>query len=319
MRVLITGAGLIGTHTAKELIERGDEVTFFDAAPKPDYIRHVTGRDLPMIRADIRDIAALVDAFQEIRPACVIHLAASVGEANINNVYTGFQVNLVATINIAEAARLTGVRRLVHASTQALYVGENPKELLHEDSPIDCRERVYNAAKLGCEHVLRTYAAKHNIELALLRFAGVYGYYRVAGGPGVAVQQAVWDAMAGKPVMLNVYESVDFIYVKDLANGIALAVHTSPLPHQIYNLGSGTLTTVDDVEDTLGKIFPEVTIKRGKLTPARPRMDISRARSELGFNPEYKLEAGLRDYVQQLEKQKTKMNPKKDLFSAAGL
>ena len=46
MRVLITGAGLIGTHTAKELIERGDEVTFFDFAPRPDYIRHVTGRDL---------------------------------------------------------------------------------------------------------------------------------------------------------------------------------------------------------------------------------------------------------------------------------
>jgi UDP-glucose 4-epimerase len=301
MRVLITGAGLIGTHTAKELLERGDEVTFFDFAPRPDYIRHVTGRDLPVIRGDIRDLAALVDAFQQVRPECVIHLAASVGEANINNVYAGFQVNLVAAINVAEAARLTGVRRLVHASTQALYVGEDPKELLREDSPIDCRERVYNASKLACEHVLRTYAAKHALELALLRFAGVYGYHSVAGGPGVAVQQAVWDAMAGKPVTLNVYESVDFIYAKDLANGIALAVHTSPLPHQIYNLGSGTLTTVEDVEAALGKIFPDVKMNRGKLTPARPRMDITRAREELGFNPEYKLEAGLRDYVAQLK------------------
>jgi len=223
MRVLITGAGLIGTHTAKELADRGDEVMFFDFAPRPDYIRRVTGRDLTVIRGDIRDLAALVDAFQQVRPECVIHLAASVGEANIDNVYAGFQVNLVATINVAEAARLTGVRRLVHASTQALYVGEDPNELLGEDSPIDCRERVYNASKLGCEHVLRTYAAKHKLELALLRFAGVFGYYSVAGGPGVAVQQAVWDAMAGKAVTLNVYESVDFIYAKDLANGIALA------------------------------------------------------------------------------------------------
>ena len=292
---------MIGTHTAKELIEQGDEVTFFDFAPRPDYIRHVTGRDLPVIRGDIRDLAALVDAFQQVRPECVIHLAASVGEANINNVYAGFQVNLVAAINVAEAARLTGVRRLVHASTQALYVGEDPKELLREDSPIDCRERVYNASKLACEHVLRTYAAKHALELALLRFAGVYGYHSVAGGPGVAVQQAVWDAMAGKPVTLNVYESVDFIYAKDLANGIALAVHTSPLPHQIYNLGSGTLTTVEDIEAALGKIFPDGKMNRGKLTPARPRMDITRAREELGFNPEYKLEAGLRDYVAQLK------------------
>ena len=130
--------------------------------------------------------------------------------------------------------------------------------------------------------MLRTYAAKHKIELALLRFAGVYGYHSVAGGPGVAVQQAVWDAMAGKPVTLNVYESVDFIYAKDLANGIALAVHTSPLPHQVYNLGSGTLTTVDDVEAVLGKIFPGVRMSRGKLTPARPRMDCGRASSKRG-------------------------------------
>jgi UDP-glucose 4-epimerase len=302
MRVLITGAGLIGTHSARELIERGDEVTFFDSAPRLDYIRHVTGQDLPVIRGDIRDPAALVDAFQRVRPDCVIHLAASVGEANIDNVYAGFQVNLVATINVAEAARLTGVCRILHASTQALYVGEDPRELLYEDSPLDSRGRVYNASKLGSEHVLRTYAARHKIELALLRFAGVYGYYFVAGGPGVAVQQAVWDAMAGKTVDLNVYESVDFIYVKDLANGIALAAHASLLPHQVYNLGSGALTTVENIEAALKTIFPGINLKRGKLTPARPRMDITRARTELGFNPEYKLEAGLRDYVAELKK-----------------
>jgi len=302
MRVLITGAGLIGTHTAKELIERGDDITFFDFAPKSDYIRRVTGRNVTVLRGDIRDLAALIEAFQQTRAECVLHLAASVGEANINNVYAGFQVNLVGTINVAEAARLTGVRRLVHASTQALYVSDDPTELLSEDSPIDCRERVYNAAKLGCEHILRTYAAKHKLELALLRFAGVYGYYAVAGGPGVAVQQAVWDALAGKPVTLSVYESVDFIYAKDLANGIALAIHTDPLPHQIYNLGSGTLTRVEDVENVLAKIFSQVKISRGKLTSARPRMDITRARTDLGFNPEYRLEVGLRDYIDQFKR-----------------
>ena len=302
MRVLITGAGLIGTHTAKELVERDDEVTLFDIAPKPDYIRHVAGRELKVIRGDIRDVPALVDAFQQVRPECVIHLAASVGEANIENVYTGFQVNLVATINVAEAARLAGVRRIVHASTQALYRGEDPHELLHEDSPLDSRGRVYNAAKLGCEHVLRTYAARHEIELALLRFAGVYGYHAVAGGPGVAVQEAIWTAIAGKAVELRVYESVDFVYVKDLANGVALAAHATPLKHQVYNLGSGTLTTVGDLEAALRSMFPDVQITCGKLTPARPCMDITRACTELGYNPEYKLETGLRDYVAELKK-----------------
>ena len=302
MRVLITGAGLIGCHTARELVERGDDVTFLDVAPRPDYIRHVVGRDLPMTRGDIRDLPCLIDAMQDIRPDCVIHLAALVGEVNITNLYTGFQVNLAGTVNVVEAARFAGVRRLIHASTQALYLGEDPKELLYEDSPLDSRGRVYNASKLACEHVLRTYATKHKFELVLLRFAGVYGFRAVAGGPGVAVQEAVWAAMAGRTVELNAYESVDFIYAKDLANGIALAAHASPLAHQVYNLGSGTLTTVEDVEAALRKIFPEINMSRGKLTPARPRMDITRARTELGFNPEYKLEAGLRDYVAEIRR-----------------
>ena len=302
MRVLITGAGLIGCHTAREFVERGDDVTFLDVAPRPDYIRHVVGRDLPMIRGDIRDLPCLVDAMRDVHPDCVIHLAALVGEVNITHLYTGFQVNLTGTVNVVEAVRLAGVRRLIHASTQALYLGEDPKELLYEDSPLDSRGRVYNASKLACEHVLRTYAAKHKFELALLRFAGVYGFRSVAGGPGVAVQEAVWAAMAGRTVELNAYESVDFTYAKDLANGIALAAHTSPLAHQVYNLGSGTLTTVEDVEAALRKIFPGINMSRGKLTPARPRMDITRARTELGFNPEYKLEAGLRDYVAEIRR-----------------
>jgi nucleoside-diphosphate-sugar epimerase len=62
-------------------------------------------------------------------------------------------------------------------------------------------------------------------------------------------------------------------------------------------------TTVGDVEAALRRIFPDAKMTRGKLTPARPRMDITRARAELGYNPEYKLEAGLRDYIAELQKQ----------------
>ena len=303
MRVLITGAGLIGSHVAAELGARGDDVTFFDVVPKPDYIRHVTGKDVPLIRGDICDLAALMDAFLTVKPECVVHLAASVGESNIPNLYAGFQVNLVATLNVAEAVRLAGVRRLVHASTQAVYQDADPGELLREDSPQDGRGRVYNSSKVACEHVLRTFAAKQAFELVLLRFAGVYGYRSVAGGPGVAVQEAVWAAMAGEDAVLNAYETVDFVYVKDLADGIARAVHAAPLAHDVYNLGSGALTTVEDVETALHAIFPDIRLRRGTLTPARPRMDITRARDELGYAPEYKLEAGLRDYIAELNRE----------------
>ena len=108
--------------------------------------------------------------------------------------------------------------------------------------------------------------------------------------------------MAGEKVELDAYATVDFIYVKDLADGIARAVETAALPHNIYNLGSGRLTTVEDVEAALKNIFPDIDMRRGKLTPARPRMDITRAQTDLGYAPEYKLEAGLRDYVAELKR-----------------
>src|SRR5678815_4459342 len=92
MRVLITGAGLIGTHTAKELIERGDDITFFDCAPKSDYIRRVTGRNVTVIRGDIRDLAALIEAFQQTRAECVLHLAASVGKPTSTTFMRAFRL-----------------------------------------------------------------------------------------------------------------------------------------------------------------------------------------------------------------------------------
>jgi hypothetical protein len=79
MRVLITGCGLIGCYTAKELTEHGDEVTFFDLQPNLDYLRKVLGRELPMIRGDIRELPALIEAMQRTRAEVVIHTAGLPG------------------------------------------------------------------------------------------------------------------------------------------------------------------------------------------------------------------------------------------------
>jgi len=122
-------------------------------------------------------------------------------------------VNLVASL-IREAARLTGRGRLVHASTQALYVGEDPNEFLHEDSPIGLSMSESITHRNWLEHVLRTYAAKHKLELGCCA-SGLYGYHSVAGGPGVALQQA--DGMHGRKGVSSVsIKGVDFIYARIL-------------------------------------------------------------------------------------------------------
>ena len=184
MRVLITGCGLIGCYTAKELMERGDEVTFFDLQPNLDYLQKVLGRELPIIRGDIRELPALIEAMQRTRAEVVIHTAGLQGN---RTPYFGFQVNLIGTLNVAEAVRLTGVRRLIHASSQGVYDLRNPPVPIHEEARRDGGARVYQGGKAACEEVLTAYAATYKFELALPRFASVYGYGPYTGGGNVGM------------------------------------------------------------------------------------------------------------------------------------
>jgi len=95
------------------------------------------------------------------------------------------------------------------------------------------------------------------------------------------------------------------VYVKDVARGVALATHADKLPHDTYNLGSGTVVTPDDIVQALQRALPGSTASRGG--PARPDpfprlqpFDLSRSRTELGYEPSYDLEAGLRDFVREM-------------------
>ena len=117
MRVFITAAGMIGCHTGRELLDRGDEITFFDMAPRPDYIARIVKADVPVVRGDVRELPGLIDAVQTFKPDVIVHTAGLIAGAAQQLPFRGFEINVMGTLNVAEAARLTGVRRLVHAST----------------------------------------------------------------------------------------------------------------------------------------------------------------------------------------------------------
>ncbi|MBI4491704.1 MAG: NAD(P)-dependent oxidoreductase [Chloroflexi bacterium] len=312
MRVFITGAGMVGCHTARELVQRGDQVTFFDLAPRQDYVQRVVDGDVRVVRGDIRELPGLLEAIQEVRPEVVIHTAALIGTAAQQVPYRGFQINIGGTLNVAEAVRLAGVRRLLHASTLGVNDLSQPQPApLTEDFPTSGAGQVYGGSKVACEQILRAYAAAYKFELAILRFAGVYGYGHYAGGSGIG--QGMYDlvkaALEGRPAPLGSgFPPVDEnVYIKDLAHGVALAARAERLPHQVYNLGSGVLVTPQLIVETLQRILPGTTAVR--VAPPRPDrfprlqpFDLSRSRAELGYEPRYDLEAGLRDFIEELRR-----------------
>ena len=311
MRAFITGAGTIGCHTARELVERGDEVTLFDLAPREDYVRQVVQSDVRVVRGDVRELPAVVEAVQEARPDCVIHTAGLIGGAAQQVPYRGFQVNIGGAINMAEAVRLAGVRRLLHASTQGVNDLSAPQTgPITEEFPVG-GDAVYSASKVACEQVLKAYASAYKFELGLLRFAGVYGYGHYAGGSGVGqgMYALVTAAMAGRPAPIGagIPESNEMVYAKDVGRGVALAAHAGRLSHQVYNIGSGVLVTPDTIVQALQRVIPGATASRSGPAradrhPRRQPFDISRARADLGYEPQYDLDAGLRDFVAELQR-----------------
>jgi nucleoside-diphosphate-sugar epimerase len=219
----------------------------------------------------------------------------------------------MGTINVIEAARLTGVRRFVQASTLGVVDRSAPQlGPVTEEFQLGGNDSVYGASKVASEQILRAYAKQYRIELALLRFAGVYGYGHFAGGSGVG--KSTWDlvaaAIAGKPGVIGsgIPDTNEMVYIKDLAKGVAQAVHAASLPHHTYNLGTGVLVTPADVVAAVQQAFPGFTAERpagyvgGKGAQILQPFDISRARAELGYEARHDLAAGIRDMATEMQR-----------------
>src|SRR3990167_713587 len=119
---LITGLGLVGTSYAQHALKRGENIVFYDLAPRKDFLAHKLGSaNVAVGHRDVRDLPALIETIKKFKCDTVIHSAGLIGGKVGNPIYTGLQINVMGTINVAEAVRLTEVKRLVQISTFGVY------------------------------------------------------------------------------------------------------------------------------------------------------------------------------------------------------
>lgn len=308
MNILITGgAGFIGSHLADALVARGEKVTvidefndFYDPKLKRENIApHLSNPSYTLIEGDIRDTGKVLRMFEETRFDVVVHLAARAGvRPSIEEPLLYEQVNCVGTLNLLEAARKTGVRNFVFASSSSVY-GINSKVPFSEGDPITCPISPYATTKRAGELMCYTYSHLYKLPSTCLRFFTVYGE---RGRPDMAVAKFTRLIHDGKPIQVYGDGSAqrDFTYVGDIIEGLLKAVYT-PSRYEIVNLGGANTIEVSRlielIEGALGK---KAEIKYLPPVPGDVPItyaDATKARELLGFTAAVRIDEGVERYV----------------------
>lgn len=304
MTTLVTGAGLLGTAFAAVARERGETVVFLDPEPRTEFLKLKLGEGgFRLMRGDVRSLAELIDAIEVHRVDTVVHTAGLIGGRVQREISHAFDVNIIGTRNVAEAVRLTGVRRLVHLSTFGAYDWRRPVEgHVTEAFPLG-PGRAYGNFKAAKELILEAYAGQFKFELMMLRPANVFGlgHFWSGSSGGAKMQELMEAGHAGRParILASDTQDVEYVYAKDIGAAIDLAA-TVPLGKEhVFNVGNGEVTRFDDLIACVRQVYPglEIEIEAGDRPPAKSvPMDISRARKHLGWAPRFTLLEALKDY-----------------------
>lgn len=307
MRVLITGgAGFIGSTVAGALLDRGDHVVVLDSLASGERGRGnlavLADRGAETHVGDIRDARAVTSALAGVE--AVVHLAAmaSVAESMADPARC-HSINAEGTRLVLQAATERGVRRVVFASTAAVY-GMRPGLPSREDDPL-APASPYAEAKIAGEEALSALARSGAMEPVIFRFFNVYGPGQDPSSSYSGVITRWVDALlADRPVLVfgDGSQTRDFIHVNDVARAVLAGLDADRPPALPMNVGSGTGTS-------LLKLLELLSAAVGKEPRARheaaregdvlhSRADISRVRDSLGFVPAGDLGAGLRELLQ---------------------
>src|SRR3990170_3832090 len=319
MKVLITGGmGVIGAETSRKFVLEGHRPVIFARHRDERLIADILD-EVDIELGDLLDMPRLLQVIKTRNVTHIVHTAAFVGAVSQANPALSVQVNVMGMVNVLEAARLFEVKRVVYTSAKGIYgavlgeYGHPTYKRMQEDMPKN-PIRIYDSAKLMGEHVGLYYQANMGIDVVVLRFAATYGPGKTArhGKMGVT-SQIVENPARGLPFHLaqGGDQQDDFIYNKDSALGIYLATVTENLRSRVFNIGSGAAATLNDFARILRRHIPGADIQIGPGLnffntpyPMSGIYDISRARQELGYTPQFDLERGIADYLDSLKRLK---------------
>lgn len=303
--ILITGGyGFIGTNLIKSLKENGfSQITVLDdlSVGKPEYLTDLTQGDttgITFVKGDISNKNDVEKAFSSNVDA-VVHLAAQTGVIpSIKDPYHDLSTNVIGTVNLLEASRRHGISKFIFISSNA-PVGEqvppiNEMKLPKPMSP-------YGASKLSGEAYCSAYYHSYGFKSVILRNSNVYG--PGSRHKGSVVSMFINNIFNNMPLMIfgDGNQTRDFIHTEDLCKAILLTLQNDTVEFDIFQIATGTETTVNFVAEHLKKLAQELMDKKVSIEYAPARKgeiirnysNIAKAKKYLKFNPGVDIENGL--------------------------
>ena len=307
--LLIGGAGFIGSHVARILVDQNHEVAIFDSFIHYVYplekvhIENVQYRLEPIqgkfetYRGETLDLGETAQILEQVQPDCIIHLAAMpLANMAIEHPETAVKTILNGTMNLLQAIRMQKKSmRFVYISSSMVY-GDFKQNPVPETSHTEPKE-IYGAMKLAGEHLSKAYGNVFDVEWTIIRPSAVYGptdnNRRVIG---IFLE----NALAGNPLTVKGQDqALDFTFVTDTAQGIVLASQVPKAAGQIFNITRGEPRKILEAAEIIAGLVPGTEIRIEKADaklPVRGQLDTSKAQSILNYAPQVSLEEGIRRY-----------------------
>lgn len=299
-KVLVTGgAGFIGSNLVRRLLEDGNSVTVLDNFMSGYRSNLDPFHAVRIIEGDIRDKTTVERAMEGAE--VVFHFAASVGnKRSIDQPIMDAEINVIGTLNVLEAARKAGVRKIVASSSAGIF-GELKTMPIKEDHPIE-PDSPYGCTKLCEEKLCLSYAKLYKIEAVCLRYFNVYGPNQRFDAYGNVIPIFVFRMLQNESLLIygDGEQTRDFVHVDDVVQANIKAANAIGVSGA-FNIASGTRVTINRLVQMVVKDNKNaVKIEHGSERPGDVRhslADIALAHQMIGYSPSVDLENGVKGYV----------------------
>lgn len=294
--VLVTGGqGFVGRYVVRGLQARGETVVQYDRDPVPP-ADAADGRILEF--GDLDDVSRLVTVFERHHPRAVVHTAGQSHPAlSVDWPLGTLRANLMGTAHVLEAARITGVPRVVTMSSESAY-GPIADPVVVEDARLH-PSNVYGVTKAAVDMLCDVYGGLYGLDALSLRVSQVYGPgQRLSEDTGDAIRQGLRAHRFSLDHGAD--ERLQLVYVEDVADAVLHALDAPSHRHRVYNVTGGTTVRFGDVIDRLRVLVPEAVWEIGPGTLGydfQGTFSLDRIREDLGWQPAVSLDEGLRRYV----------------------